>query len=310
MKKPCIEKVNIPGLELYARGKVRDTFEVSKERLLIVATDRISAFDRVVGAIPGRGKILNRMSEFWFEFFRSLAGNHMISTDLSYAHNHSVWLWAEQNDLAGRSMIVHKAERIPVECVVRGYLSGSGWESYQQSGQICGIKLPPGLRESEKLPENIFTPTTKAEVGHDQPLTQDELIASLVGWRKNSKPKTYYDPHELAAALYDFSLAIYHDAAAHALERGIIIADTKFEFGILEGEIVLIDELLTPDSSRFWPLDDYKPGRPQKSFDKQFLRDWLSKVAKWDKKSSPPKLPPEIVKQTSLKYEEALKMLL
>ncbi len=277
------------GLKLQGRGKVRDIYEVDKF-LLIVATDRISAFDVIMpNPIPGKGKILTGMSIFWFNRMNGIIENHLLSTDpidfpdacLPY-----------RKELEGRSMLVKKAKPLPVECVVRGYLSGSGWKDYRESGSISGIALPRGLRESARLPEPLFTPSTKAPEGkHDMPMTKREM-EDIIGSKRTEK-------------IIEVSLAIYVMASRLAEEAGIIIADTKMEFGIIEERLILIDELLTPDSSRFWPRDDYEEGRPQKSFDKQFLRDYLVSI-NWNQEPPAPDLPDEIIEQTRKKYEEAL----
>lgn len=255
MGEEVLRETNLHSVRLLRRGKVRDIYDLG-DRLLLVTTDRLSAFDVVLpSGLPGKGKILTALSVFWFGFTRDIVGNHLLPEDLSF-------LSAEEREqVKGRAMLVKKAEPVPVECVVRGYLSGSAWREYQANGQVCGIRLPQGLRESEKLPEPIFTPTTKAQAGHDQPLTFEEL-QSLVG-------------SELASRLRELSLRIYEKASLYAGERGIIIADTKFEFGFHGGELMLIDELLTPDSSRFWLRETYRPGRSQPSLDKQPVRDWL-----------------------------------
>jgi len=268
-------------------GKVRDVYDTG-DSLLIVASDRISAFDVILGSgIPQKGVLLTQLSLFWFEFLKSVTPNHLITADVLSVDKRPE-NFAEQ--LKGRSMLVKKAKVVPVECVVRGYLSGSGWKSYQSDGTVCGIKLPRGLKESDKLPEAIFTPTTKADVGHDMPLDFPGAV-DLVG-------------KDTATAIRDMSIAIYTKAAEYALTRGIIIADTKFEFGMYEGKIILIDEVLTPDSSRFWPLDDYTPGRGQKSFDKQFVRDWLDSI-KWNHQPPAPALPDDVTLKTVEKYVDA-----
>ncbi len=282
---------NIEGAPAPKRGKVRDIYDLGRE-LLIVTTDRISAFDVILNqGIPCKGTVLNQISRYWFERTASIVPNHMITTDVAeYPPPYSDH--AEQ--LRGRSMLVKKADPLPVECIVRGYITGSGWKEYKATGSVCGVELPEGLVESQRLPEPIFTPSTKAEIGeHDENITFEQMV-SIVG-------------KELAERMRDVSLEIYRMAAQEALEKGIIIADTKFEFGIDPdgGGLMLIDELLTPDSSRFWPLAEYEPGRPQKSFDKQFVRDYLSSTG-WDKNPPPPDLPDHIVAKTSEKYREAL----
>ena len=287
-----IQTTEFKNLKLIGRGKVRDIYSV-KNYLLIVTTDRISAFDVIMpDPVPGKGVILNRMSAFWFEKMKDIIGNHIVSTNpAEFPEECALY----SKGLEGRSMLVKKANPLPVECIVRGYLSGSGWKDYQHNNTVSGIRLPDGLKESSKLPEPIFTPTTKAEAGeHDSPINKKEM-EDLIGT-------------ELTDRVIKISLAIYERAAAIALKAGIIIADTKMEFGLMGKELILIDELLTPDSSRFWPADDYEEGRPQKSFDKQFLRDYLLSI-KWNQKPPAPELPVEIIENTKKKYEEALKRL-
>ena len=287
-----IQQTNFPKLNFINRGKVRDLYAV-QDNLLIVATDRISAFDVIMpNPIPGKGIILNRMSTFWFTQMEDIIGNHIISTDVAAFPPECAPYAAS---LEGRSMLVKKATPLPVECIVRGYLSGSGWKDYSHNQSISGIKLPPGLKESSRLPQTIFTPTTKAPEGeHDSAITRSEM-EDIVG-------------SELTDKIIKISLAVYERATAIALKAGIIIADTKMEFGLIGKELILIDELLTPDSSRFWPADDYEEGRAQKSFDKQFLRDYLLSI-KWNQKPPAPELPQEIIENTKAKYEEALKRL-
>lgn len=287
----AVWETNFEKLPLVHRGKVRDIYEV-EGNLLIVATDRISAFDVVMPTpIPDKGIILTQMSLFWFDFLKDMVENHLLSAQVE---EYPPVCAPYADELRGRSMLVKKTKPLPVECIVRGYLAGSGLKEYRRQGTVCGIKLPPGLQEADKLPEPIFTPSTKAQEGHDVNITFEEC-ASLIG-------------QELAEKVRDLSLEIYRRAARYAEERGIIIADTKFEFGLLGDKLLLIDEVLTPDSSRFWPLEDYAPGRPQKSFDKQFLRDWLESIG-WDKKPPAPELPPDIVEKTRARYLEALKRL-
>lgn len=280
-------QTDIKEVPLLKRGKVRDIYDLG-DRLLIVATDRISAFDVVLPTpIPDKGKILTLMTLFWLDFLKDIVENHLIT---AYIEEYPEILKSYKEILHQRSMIVKKAKVIPVECIVRGYITGSAMKEYQKTGKVCGIKLPEGLKEADKLPEPIFTPSTKAEEGHDINITFDELI-NIVG-------------KEVAETLRDLSLKLYIKASNYAESRGIIIADTKFEFGFYEGKIILIDEVLTPDSSRFWPKDEYEPGKPQKSFDKQFIRDWLSSLP-WEEKA-PPTIPPDIVEKTRAKYFEAL----
>ena len=285
-------KSSFDNLRLIKRGKVRDVYEV-EDKLLIVASDRMSAFDVVMDdPIPDKGKILTSISMFWFDFLRDTVENHVISTDPA---EYPETCQKHQEALAGRSMLVKKAEALAVECIVRGYISGSGWLEYRSKGSICGISLPTGLKESEKLSEPLFTPSTKAEEGvHDENISF-EKAAEILGT-------------ERAKEVRELSLKIYRAGRDYADRKGIIIADTKFEFGIVDGRLILIDEVLTPDSSRFWPVDHYRPGGPQKSFDKQFLRDYLNGLD-WPKTPPPPKLPTEIIDKTRGKYLEALKRL-
>jgi len=293
MKNHEIIKTDFSALTLASRGKVRDIYDLD-QYLLIVATDRISAFDVVMpDPIPGKGEILTRMSAFWFEKTQDIIRNHLVASDPgAYPESCSPY----RDMLRGRSMLVKKAKPLPVECIVRGYLSGSGWKDYGRTGMISGIRLPGGLRESDRLPLPIFTPSTKAAAGeHDQAITQQEM-EKLIG-------------ADLTAEVIDISLKIYNRAFSIADAAGIIIADTKMEFGLVKGELILIDELLTPDSSRFWPKDDYEPGRAQKSFDKQFLRDYLLSIP-WDQKPPAPALPAGIILKTKEKYEEALRRLI
>ena len=286
-----ILKTDFPELKLVQRGKVRDIYDMG-DTLLMVASDRISAYDVIMPEpVPDKGKILNQISLYWFDIMASLVPNHVISGDVAqfpqacqaYAH-----------DLRGRAMLVRKAQTLPIECVVRGYISGSGWKSYQEDRSVCGIKLAEGLQESQKLAEPIFTPSTKEEAGaHDINIDFEEACRRI--------------GTQAAEKVRDLSLAIYAQGARLALEKGIIIADTKFEFGIADGEIILIDEVLTPDSSRFWPRDDYRPGGSQKSFDKQYLRDYLVSI-NWDKSPPAPNLPPEVIMNTRARYLEALRL--
>lgn len=293
MKNQEVIKTDFSALTLANRGKVRDIYDLD-QYLLIVATDRISAFDVVMpDPIPGKGEILTRMSAFWFEKTQDIIRNHLVASDPdAYPESCSPY----RDMLRGRSMLVKKAKPLPVECVVRGYLSGSGWKDYRRTGMVSGIRLPEGLRESDRLPLPIFTPSTKAAAGeHDQAITQQEM-EKLIG-------------ADLTVEVIDISLKIYNRAFSIADTAGIIIADTKMEFGLVNGELILIDELLTPDSSRFWPKDDYVQGRAQKSFDKQFLRDYLLSIP-WDQKPPAPALPAGIILKTKEKYEEALRRLI
>jgi|FLYN01.1.fsa_nt_gi phosphoribosylaminoimidazole-succinocarboxamide synthase len=276
---------------LRSRGKVRDVYDAGEGRLVLVASDRVSAFDVVLPTeIPDKGRVLTGLSLFWFERTADLVGNHLLSAD----RRDLPPPFREDPGLAGRAMLVRAARTIPLECVVRGYLAGSGWAQYREVGAVCAVRLPPGLREADRLPEPIFTPTTKAARGHDAPLTFAEA-GELVG-------------RGLAERLRELSIALYERGAAVAEERGILVADTKFEFGFADGELILIDEVLTPDSSRFWPADGYRPGRPQPSFDKQFLRDWLD-ASGWDREPPAPALPDEVVAETALRYREAYERL-
>jgi len=280
-----VSETNFPGLTLRGRGKVRDIYDLG-DRLLIVATDRLSAFDVVLPTpIPDKGRVLTQLSLFWFEKLANVVPHHVITTSEFTAD-----LAPYASSLAGRAMLVRRTEPIPVECVVRGYISGSGWKDYQKSGAICGVPLPKGLKESDKLPEAIFTPSTKATTGHDENISFAET-ASRIG-------------QNLAERLRDTSLELYRRAAEHAAQNGIIIADTKFEFGLLNGELIWIDEALTPDSSRFWPSADYEPGKAQSSFDKQYVRDYLERIG-WNKRPPAPDLPGDIVAATRDKYREA-----
>jgi phosphoribosylaminoimidazole-succinocarboxamide synthase len=292
---PLLETA-LDGLTLHRRGKVRDVYELS-DQLLIVTTDRISAFDYVLGSgIPDKGKVLTQLSGFWFERMGDLVPHHLVSMDVDAfpeaAKKHA-------DILRGRTMLVRKTDPVPIECVARGYLSGSGWKEYQKSGSVCGIKLPSGLRESDRLPQPIFTPATKAESGHDENISEEEA-AKLVG-------------APLVKRLKALTLEIYRRGVEHALTKGIIIADTKFEFGLVgsgnpDTDVVLIDEVLTPDSSRFWPQDQYKPGQGQPSFDKQYVRDYLEEI-RWNKQPPVPSLPDDVVRRTREKYVEAFTLL-
>ena len=287
---PLLE-TSLQGLTLHRRGKVRDVYEVGND-LLIVATDRISAFDYVLGSgIPDKGKVLTQLSAFWFERMGDLVPHHMITWDVA---DYPSELRPHADVLRGRSMLVRRTDPIQIECVARGYLSGSGWKEYQQTGAVCGITLPAGLRESDRLPEPIFTPATKAETGHDVNISEDEA-GRLIG-------------AGLVATLKALTLEIYSRGVAHAESKGIIIADTKFEFGLVGDQIVLIDEVLTPDSSRFWPRSQYTPGAGQPSFDKQFVRDYLEEI-RWNKQPPVPSLPDHVIARTREKYVEAYRLL-
>ncbi len=287
----ALAETDLPGMHLLARGKVRDIYDLG-ERLLIVATDRISAFDSVLGSpIPDKGRVLTQISLFWFDMMREVIPNHLITTELDEFE-------IKDNlkaHLAGRSMVVKKAEALPVECVARGYLIGSGWKEYRKSSSVCGISLPEGMRMAQKLGEPIFTPATKAESGHDENIAF-ERAAEVVG-------------RDIAEKMRDTTLELYTRAAEYALGKGIIIADTKFEFGMVDGELTLIDEVLTPDSSRFWPADSYEVGISPPSFDKQYVRDWLERESGWDKEPPAPPLPAEVVQKTRRKYLDAYERL-
>ncbi len=285
-------KTDFPGLHLLHRGKVRDIYKVGGY-LLIVATDRLSAFDVVLPTpIQGKGRILTQMSLFWFEKLKDLVPNHLVQIDVARFPEE---LKRFSESLEGRSMLVKKAKPLPVECIVRGYIAGSGWKDYLRTGSVCGIKLPEGMLESQQLPKPIFTPSTKADVGsHDENISLEQ-VRKLIG-------------KDIAEKAKDISLRLYKIAADYARERGVIIADTKFELGISGGELILIDEVLTPDSSRFWPAEDYSPGKPQPSFDKQFVRDYLESIS-WNKKPPGPDLPVDIAEKTRKRYLEALRRL-
>ncbi|MGZ4787150.1 MAG: phosphoribosylaminoimidazolesuccinocarboxamide synthase [Terriglobales bacterium] len=289
---PALLQTDFPDLELYASGKVRDVYRVDNEHLLFVATDRISAFDYVLGSgIPNKGKVLTQISLFWFDFLKDIVSNHVVTANVDEYPAH---IRKYRDQVEGRSMLVVHADMFSVECVARGYLSGSGWKDYKANGSICGIPLPPGLRESDKLREPIFTPATKATTGHDENISFADM-KKLVGPERSEQ-------------LRDLTLEIYRKASEYAAGRGILIADTKFEFGTTAAGIVLADEVLTPDSSRFWPADSYSPGRAQLSFDKQYVRDYLEEI-KWDKKPPAPALPDHVVSKTSEKYVEAFRRL-
>ena len=284
-------QTDFPELTLHARGKVRDLYSLNGQ-LLFVATDRISAFDYVLATgIPEKGRVLTQLSLFWFDFLKDTVKNHLVTANVD---QYPAPLRKYVDDLRGRSMLVTKAQMIDIECVARGYLSGSGWKEYQQTGAVCGIKLPAGLKESDKLPDPIFTPATKALSGHDENISIEEMA------KRTGK--------ELAEKLRDLTLKIYKTAADYAAGRGIIIADTKFEFGQTSQGLILADEVLTPDSSRFWPADKYQPGKAQESFDKQFVRDYLEAI-KWNKQPPAPSLPEDVARKTSEKYIEAYRIL-
>jgi phosphoribosylaminoimidazole-succinocarboxamide synthase len=284
-----IRETNFAGIAPIARGKVRDIYDLGEE-LLIVATDRLSAFDVVMPTpIPDKGRVLTQLSLFWFSLLQNIVPNHVISST-----NFPAPFEEHADALAGRSMVVRKTQPLPIECVVRGYISGSGWKDYQATGKICGIALPAGLRESDRLPEPIFTPASKATSGHDENISFEQASAAI---GKN-----------LAERVRNVSLEIYRQAAAYAEPRGVILADTKFEFGLLRDELIWIDEALTPDSSRFWPADQYKPGGAQPSFDKQFVRDYLERI-RWPKTPPGPELPEEVVAATRAKYRQAFRIL-
>jgi phosphoribosylaminoimidazole-succinocarboxamide synthase len=288
MSKAVVRETHLPGLPV-RRGKVRDVYDLG-DRILLVSTDRISAFDWVLPTgIPDKGRVLNRIAAFWFDLLSE--PNHLITTDV---RKMGLPPGSDLEMLAGRTSLVHKTQVLPIECVVRGYLVGSGWKEYQKSRSVCGIALPPGLVECSKLEEPIFTPSTKAETGHDENISFGQMIET-VGVDRAEELRTR-------------SIAIFQRGAEYALKRGIIIADTKFEWGVVNGEAILIDEVLTPDSSRFWPADQYRPGRGQPSFDKQFVRDWLEQT-RWDKNSDPPALPDDVVAKTREKYIEAYEQL-
>jgi phosphoribosylaminoimidazole-succinocarboxamide synthase len=285
---PVILQTDFPGLHLHASGKVRDVYQLDNERLLFVATDRISAFDYVLATgIPYKGRVLTQISLFWFDFLSDIVPHHVITADVE-RYPEPLQKYADQ--LRGRSMLVQSAQMFPVECVVRGYISGSAWKEYQATGKVCGIELPPGLKESEAFPEPIFTPATKAVSGHDENISFARMCEILGS--------------ETSSHLRDITLRIYKKAAAYARQRGIIIADTKFEFGRTAQGITLADEVLTPDSSRFWPADKYAPGRSQESYDKQYVRDYLEEI-QWNKQPPAPALPADVASQTSEKYLDA-----
>jgi phosphoribosylaminoimidazole-succinocarboxamide synthase len=281
-------KTDFPDLKLHASGKVRDVYDIDDKQLLFVASDRISAFDYVLATgIPHKGQVLNQISLFWFDYLADIVPNHLITADVN---KYPAAARKYEDQLRGRSMLVRRAEIFPVECIVRGYISGSAWKEYKATGKVSGITLPAGLKESDAFPEPIFTPSTKATTGHDENISFDQMC-DLVGV-------------ETASHLRDLTLRVYKKAAAYARQRGIIIADTKFEFGRTANGITLADEVLTPDSSRFWPADKYAPGRPQDSYDKQYVRDYLEQIH-WNKQPPAPALPPDVARRTSEKYLEA-----
>lgn len=283
-----IRDTNFIDLPVFIKGKVRDVYEVGKDMLLMVATDRISAFDVVFDdLIPDKGCVLTGISEFWFDYCKDIIGNHLVTTDVS---EYPMGLSKFKEELKGRSMLVKRVKMVEAECIVRGYLEGSGLKDYKATGEISGIKLPAGLRQADRLPEPIFTPSTKAKEGHDINVSY-EYVKEQIG-------------EELASELKEKSITLYKKASEYALSKGIILADTKFEFGMLDGRLVVADEMFTPDSSRFWELSDYEPGRAQKSFDKQYLREYLETLD-WDKRPPAPKLPAEVIEKTRAKYIEA-----
>ena len=287
-----IKDTNFIKLPVFVKGKVRDVYEVGDDKLLMIVTDRISAFDVVFNElIPNKGKVLNSISAFWFDYCSDIIGNHVITTDVS---EYPMGLSKFRDELEGRSMLVHRVKMIPAECIVRGYLEGSGLKDYRATGEVCGIPLPAGLRQADRLPEPLFTPSTKADEGHDQNVSYD-YVKEQIG-------------EALAAELKEKTLALYKKAAAYAETRGILLADTKFEFGMLNGKMVIADEMFTPDSSRFWELADYAPGRAQKSFDKQYLREYLETLD-WDKQYPAPPLPADVIEKTAAKYVEAYERL-
>lgn len=290
MPTPVMFRADLP-LPLFSSGKVRDTFDLG-DRLLMVASDRISAFDYILpNGIPDKGRVLTQLSAFWFGRLGSVIPNHLLSVDVNDLPEA---VSAQRDELAGRFMIVKKAKRLDFECVVRGYLAGSGWLDYQRTGAVCGVRLPSGLRQADQLPQPVFTPATKAEEGHDINISLAQM-QNVIG-------------EELGERIADVSVALYRAAAAYALERGIIIADTKMEFGLLDGELILIDELLTPDSSRYWPQSEYHPGGSPPSFDKQYIRDWLESSG-WDKRPPAPELPAEVAEGAASRYREAYERL-
>ena len=290
-KSQVLTQSNLPGVKEFSCGKVRDLYSLDSG-LLVIATDRISAFDVVLPqGIPGKGCVLTQLSIFWLKNMGNIVPNHLITADVD---RYPKELNQFRDQLEGRSMFVHQTKALPIECVARGYLAGSGWKEYQSKGTVCGIPLPPGLRQSDPLPETIFTPATKAQTGHDENISYEEA-AKLVG-------------ESTAHKLREITLSLYEKGRDYADKKGIILADTKFEFGWLDDELILIDEVLTPDSSRFWPKNEYNPGKSQPSFDKQFVRDYLESI-QWNKQPPPPDLPQDIIERTAEKYQEALSLL-
>jgi phosphoribosylaminoimidazole-succinocarboxamide synthase len=289
---PALLQTSLGDLPLTARGKVRDIYDLGSNQLLFVATDRISAFDHVLATgITDKGRILTQLSLFWFDLLKDIVKNHLVTADATqFPASCTPYL----DQLEGRSMLVKRAEMFPVECVVRGYISGSGWKDYKQTGSVCGIKLPSGLRESDKLPEPIFTPAAKNNIGHDENISFQKMIDTI-----GQKP---------AEDLRALTIKIYEKAGKHAASKGLILADTKFEFGLIDGEITLADEVLTPDSSRYWPAETYNPGGAQPSFDKQYVRDYLESIH-WNKQAPAPALPPDVVEKTKAKYLEAFRLI-
>ncbi|QNI38595.1 phosphoribosylaminoimidazolesuccinocarboxamide synthase [Edaphobacter sp. 4G125] len=289
----ALTETHLDSLPLIARGKVRDIYSLGEKELLFIATDRISAFDHVLGSgIPDKGKILTQLSLFWFDFLKNTVKNHVLTAD---PIRFPSLLAPHLDQLAGRSMVVRRAQMFPVECVVRAYLSGSGWKDYQATGAVCGIKLPAGLRESDRLPEPIFTPAAKINTGgHDENISFADVVSAI--------------GTDYAQALRQLTLEIFTKASRHAESRGLILADTKFEFGLIDGEIVLADEVLTPDSSRYWPAEGYAPGGAQPSFDKQYVRDYLESI-RWNKQAPAPSLPEEVIERTLAKYLEAYRLI-
>jgi len=291
LKHSVLLETFLPGVKLFSRGKVRDVYELG-DKLLVVATDRLSAFDVIMReGIPDKGRVLTQLSCFWFNFIKDEIRHHFITAKVA---DYPPELHRFADQLEGRSMLVEKAQTFPIECVVRGYLAGSGWKEYRTSGSVCGIKLPAGMQESSRLNNPIFTPATKAQTGHDENITWEDMVG--------------YVGETAAGKLRELSLRLYRKGREFAEGRGIIIADTKFEWGLKDGQVILIDEVLTPDSSRFWPLHEYAPGKSQPSFDKQFVRDYLESL-RWNKQPPPPTLPPEVVEKTSEKYREAYRLL-